>query len=193
MQCATIGIAGTEQVRAKAAELGVDLIEAMMLGTQQPARNGQLVLLVGGQDELVARAEPVLAAMSMRVVRAGEVGAGTRLKLACNTWLATLTAGTAQALALCQTWGVDPTLFLQAIQGGQSDSPYAHIKGRLMLDGRYRPAAFKVDGLLKDIRLAADADPQVARQLLDALIDRFAAASAQGFGDGDIAAVRMAF
>jgi 3-hydroxyisobutyrate dehydrogenase len=52
------------------------------------------------------------------------------LKLACNAWIASITAALGQSLALTVGLGVQPGLFLDAVDGGQPDSPYAHFKGR---------------------------------------------------------------
>ena len=81
------------------------------------------------------------------------IGAASDLKLVCNTWIASLTAGTAQSLSLARTFGLDPRLFLDVIAGSASDSPYAHVKGATLLDGDRAPQ-FALDALLKDLRLA---------------------------------------
>jgi len=67
-----------------------------------------------------------------------------------------ITTGTAQSLALAESLGVDPALFLDAIAGSAVDSPYAHVKGRAMLAGDWT-TSFAVDGVPKDIDLMLDA------------------------------------
>jgi 3-hydroxyisobutyrate dehydrogenase len=171
------------------------LVEAMMLGTKGPAEQGRLVMLAAGDSAAVERLRPVLDAMGQKTVVAGSVvGAATRLKLAANAWIATITAGTAQSLALTKALGLDPELFLRAIEGGQSDSAYAHIKGGAMLAGEF-PPSFALDGLLKDVRLAAAAASSegVATDLLAGLDAVYGRASDEGHGGEDIAAVFRAF
>ena len=195
VQASTIGTAATAQVVDLARELDVPLVEAMMLGTKKPAETGALVMLAAGDPDLVARATPVLDAMGAKTVVAGtEVGQGTALKLAANAWIASITAATAQSLALTQALGLDPRLFLDAIAGGQSDSQYAHVKGATMIAGEY-PAQFALDGIRKDIDLmreAADGTP-VDTGLLEALAGLYGRASERGHGGDDIAAVRTGF
>jgi 3-hydroxyisobutyrate dehydrogenase len=195
VQASTIGTAATAQVVDLARELGVPLVEAMMLGTKKPAETGALVMLAAGAPDLVARAAPVLDAMGAKTVVAGaEVGQGTALKLAANAWIASITAATAQSLALTEALGLDPQLFLDAIAGGQSDSQYAHVKGATMMAGEY-PAQFALDGLRKDIDLmrgAADGT-SVDTGLLEALAGLYGRASDRGHGGDDIAAVRTGF
>jgi 3-hydroxyisobutyrate dehydrogenase len=123
-----------------------------------------------------------------------EPGAASRLKLAVNSWVATINAGVGQALALAEGLGVDPRLFLEAIGGGPTDTPYAQLKGGLVLDRAYSPA-FAVDNVSKDVGLMVEAASGVGMDtgLLEALAEAYARASAQGHGGEDMAAVAEAF
>ncbi|GAA4679340.1 NAD(P)-dependent oxidoreductase [Frondihabitans cladoniiphilus] len=195
VQASTIGLEGTARVVDRAKAQGVALIEAMMLGTKAPAETGKLVMLAAGDAGLIAKAQPVLDAMGSKTVLAGPaVGNGTALKLAANAWIASITAATAQSIALTQALGLDGDLFLQAIDGGASDSPYAHTKGKSILDREF-PASFALDGLRKDLGLITEAasGSGVATTLLDALRAAYADASEQGHGGDDIASVYEAF
>lgn len=195
VQCSTVGVAGTETVVQLAAKYGITLVEAMMLGTKAPAEQGKLTMLAAGPSDTLDRIDPVLDAIGAKTVRAGErVGDGTALKLAANAWIASITAATAQSLAVARGLGIDPALFLQAIDGTASDSPYAHTKGESMLAGTF-PAQFALDGLRKDIGLITDAARAsgVTTTLLEALGAVYADASAAGRGGDDIAAVTTAF
>lgn len=195
VQASTIGVAGTETVVQLADKYGITLVEAMMLGTKAPAEQGTLTMLAAGPAEVLDRIDPVLDAVGAKTVRAGDqVGAGTALKLAANAWIASITAATGQSLALAGSLGLDPALFLQAIEGSASDSAYAHTKGKSII-AREFPAQFALDGLRKDIGLIADAARAsgVSTVLLDALGRVYADASAAGHGGDDIAAVGTAF
>ncbi len=195
VQCSTIGVAGTETVVQLADKYGITLVEAMMLGTKAPAEQGTLTMLAAGPADVLERIDPVLDAIGAKTVRAGDhVGAGTALKLAANAWIASITAATGQSLALARSLGLDPALFLEAIDGSASDSAYAHTKGKSIIDGSF-PAQFALDGLRKDIGLITDAARAtgVSTVVLDALGRVYADASAAGHGGDDIAAVGTAF
>ncbi|GAA3340499.1 NAD(P)-dependent oxidoreductase [Curtobacterium pusillum] len=195
VQCSTIGVAGTETVVQLAGKYGITLVEAMMLGTKAPAEQGTLTMLAAGPADVLDRIDPVLDAIGAKTVRAGDqVGAGTALKLAANAWIASLTAAAGQSLAVAKSLGLDPALFLEAIDGSASDSAYAHTKGKAIIDGAF-PAQFALDGLRKDIELITDAarSAGVSTVLLDALGRVYADASAAGHGGDDIAAVGTAF
>lgn len=195
LQCATIGMEGIARVRSFAESEGLALVDSPVLGTKQPAEKGELAALVSGPADLIDKAKPVLESISAKVVRAGErVGQATALKLACNSWLAALTGAVAQSLALTEAQGLDPHLFLEAIDGGAVNSPYAQLKGGMMLEGAY-PTSFALDSLAKDLSLITEAarSAGVDTTLINALSERFDAASNAGHGAEDIASVYEAF
>lgn len=193
LQCSTVGPDGMARIAARAGT--ATLLDAPVLGTKQPAEQGSLVPLVSGPPTAIESARPVLDAIGARTVVVGtEIGDASALKLACNAWVLSITAATAQSLALATALGVDPGLFLQAIEGGGADSPYAHIKGKAMLAGEF-PAAFSLDGGRKDLGLisAAARAAGVPSDLLDGVQSLFDAASRAGHGADDLAAVITAF
>lgn len=194
VQSSTVGATGALRLAALADERGVLFVDAPVLGTRKPALAGRLVVLAGAPQEARPLVQPVLDAIGDRTVWvAEEPGPASRLKLVCNAWIATLTAGVAQSVQLAVAWGLDPQLFLDAIGGSAPDSSYAHIKGAAMLSGDFEPQ-FQLAGLRKDLALIA-ADAQTAgvpTELVDALAHAYATAA--GGGDTrDIAAVVDAF
>lgn len=195
VQSATIGLDGVARAGRLAGERGVTLLDAPMLGTKQPASEGALVPLVSGPREAARRVQPVFDAIGAKTIYAGDrIGQAMALKLACNAWIATMTAALGQSLELAAALGIEPGLFLDAIAGGPSDTPYAHLKGPEMLEARY-PPSFSVDGVLKDLELMADAagDAGFPQVLLTPVREAYARASAAGHGGDDIAAVHTEF
>ncbi|MGY0385477.1 NAD(P)-dependent oxidoreductase [Nocardioides sp. WG-D5] len=86
---------------------GVQVLDAPVSGGPMGAAEGTLAILVGGTPEAYAAAAPVLAAMGTKVVHAGEIGAGTKLKLARNLLhFASFTAAT-EAARLAEAAGLD--------------------------------------------------------------------------------------
>ncbi|MQA35831.1 NAD(P)-dependent oxidoreductase [Modestobacter roseus] len=156
LQCSTVGVAGADRIAEVAEELGLVLVDCPVLGTRQPAEQGQLVMLASGPDEQREPLAPLLDAMGRRTVWAGEAGAGSRLKMACNAWLVSISVGTAQSVALARGLGVDPQLFLDAVDGGPMDTPYAKLKAGNMLAGEH-PVSFGLTGATKDARLIRSA------------------------------------
>jgi 3-hydroxyisobutyrate dehydrogenase len=188
LQTSTVGLDGTAGLAGLAADHGVAFVDAPVLGTRQPAEDGQLTVLAAGPARVRDRLAPVLDAVSAKVVWVGErPGDGHRLKLVANAWVLSLVAGTAQSVALAEGLGLDPRQFLDLIAGGPLDSGYAQLKGKAMLAGDFTPS-FALSGATKDAGLvrAAAAGVGVAPDLAAAMEKLFAAAGDQ---DADMAAV----
>jgi 3-hydroxyisobutyrate dehydrogenase len=61
IQASTVGIDGNERCAVLAAEHGVALVDAPVLGTRQPAEEGKLTVLASGPDQVRDRVDPVRA------------------------------------------------------------------------------------------------------------------------------------
>jgi len=192
LQQSTIGVEGTEQAVALAADLGLVLVDAPVLGTKKPAEDGALVVLASGPAPAEELVTPVLDAIGSRTMWVGEAGAGTRLKLTVNHWVFTVLEGVAETLVLARELGLDPSLFLDAVRGGGLDAPYVQMKGRAMLDGAFDPA-FALGGALKDAELILDAARAAGAEpgLLPTIRDHLARAVGDGHGDLDMAATYL--
>ena len=188
MQSSTIGAEGMRAVAEAASPSRTPVVDAPVLGTKDPAERGALTVLASGDRTAATSLRSVFDAIGSRTIFVGDrIGAASDLKLVCNTWVASLTAGTAQSVALSRDFGLDPLLFLDAITGAASDSPYAHVKGATILGGK-RDAQFALDGLLKDPRLAqATVGASSETPYLDALEHLYANASEAGHGGEDVA------
>jgi 3-hydroxyisobutyrate dehydrogenase len=161
-------------------------VDCPVLGSRKPAEDGALVLLASGSERARARLAPVFEALGKKTLWLGEAGAGSRLKLVCNAWVLTLTAGVAQSIALARALGVEPHDFFAAIEGGPLASAYAQVKGAAMTSGEY-PVSFALWGALKDsglieegLRSAGLSDRIMAavRETLQVAVDRVPDANA---------------
>jgi len=190
-QMSTVGTDGADRLAELARAREVTFVDCPVLGTRKPAEDGALVVLASGpRDERVQR---VFDAIGSRTMWVGEGTEASRLKLVANSWALALTASVGESLALAEAFGLDPRLFLEAIQGGALDSAYAQLKGGAIIK-RELPASFKATGAAKDARLvaaagrAAGANPRVA----EAVREQFRRTVELGHGDEDMAAVYYA-
>lgn len=192
LQQSTVGVEGSARLADLAAELGVTYVDAPVLGTRQPAADGALVVLASGPDSARERVAPVLDAIGSKTIWVGEAGGGSRLKLAANAWVFTVVEGIAESLTLARDLGVDPALFLEAVQGGALDAPYVQLKGKAMLDGSFDPA-FALSGALKDADLiiAAAAGAGVDLGVVPGVREHFQRAVDAGHGDKDMSATYL--
>jgi 3-hydroxyisobutyrate dehydrogenase len=195
-QTSTVSLpdAGAE-LPALASRYGARYVDAPVLGTRQPAEEGKLLVLAAAPGPLREPVAPLFDAIAARTVWISErPGDGTRLKLVANSWVGTIVAATAQAIALAQGLGLDPQLFLDTVRGGAIDTPYLHLKGQAMIAGEF-PPAFTVDGAVKDTGLIAAAmrESGTDATLMDAVARQFRKAADGGHGGEDMAAVYRAF
>jgi 3-hydroxyisobutyrate dehydrogenase len=156
LQMSTIGIEGTERCEELAEQRRLQFVDAPVLGTKGPAEQGELVVLGSGPDELCDRLAPIFDVVGKRTLWVGGAGAGTRLKIAVNTWILSVVEGAAETLALAEGMALDPSLVLEAVAGGPLDLPYLRTKGRAMIERSFEPA-FKLALAAKDARLVQDA------------------------------------
>jgi 3-hydroxyisobutyrate dehydrogenase len=192
LQMSTIGIEGIERCADLARDAGLILVDAPVLGTKQPAEEGELVILAAGPEDARARLTPVFDAIGKRTIWIGEAGAGSRLKVVVNSWIVSVVEGTAEMLSLAEGLGLEPGQALEAVAGGPLDLPYMQMKGRAMLARDFTPS-FRLALAAKDADLAARAAASAGLELpaLQAICRRMAAA-AEEHGDEDLAAVYLA-
>jgi 3-hydroxyisobutyrate dehydrogenase len=195
VQTSTVGVEGAVRLAELAARHEIGYVDAPVMGTRQPAAQGQLTVLAAGPEALRDTVSPVFDAIAAKVLWLGErPGDGQRLKLVANSWVLSITGATAQAIALADGLGVAPHAFLDLIAGGPLDSGYAQLKGKAMIAGDFTPA-FPVSGAAKDSGLIAEAmrGNGVDDRVMRALHEEFRAVVESGHAEEDMAAVVRAF
>lgn len=192
LQCSTVGIDATERLAEIAAKAGVPFVDAPVLGTRKPAEDARLNVLASGPAELEPVCRPVFEAIGQKTTWLGPAGTGTRLKLVVNSWVLAVTASVAEAIALAEGLGLDPSLFLSTLEGSQLDTQYAHIKGGAMMRKDFAPS-FPTSGAAKDIGLIIEAARScgVAADVADGVREKFARAVDAGLGGDDMAAAYL--
>lgn len=189
LQASTVGLKGIERCAALAGERGVHFVDAPVLGTKQPALEGKLIVLASGSPTLRPRLQPLFDAIGQRTIWAGEVGAGTALKLVANSWVLSVVEGAAETIALAEGLGVDPGLFLAAIEGGSLDLPYLRAKADAIHERSFQPASFRLALAAKDAALMDDTAREHGLDLpLIATLSRRLSEGAVEHGDEDFAA-----
>jgi len=189
VQMSTVGVEGAERCATLAAEHGVALVDAPVLGSRQPAEDGALIVLASGPEQVRERVDPLFDAVGARTWWLGEAGSGQRLKLVANTWVLAVVEGLAETLLLAEGLGVPPRSFLDAIAGGPLDCGYAQLKGKAMIEREF-PPAFPLRHAAKDLRLIEDAAGrhELDLPLVEAIAARFAEGVQAGHGDLDMSA-----
>ncbi len=113
----TVAPTDSEAVATVLAPAGARLLETKMTGTPETAATGQIDLFVGGSDEDLAMARPLLEAICERIHHCGPLGKGAAMKLVFNTLGFTMQMVNAEMLVLARTAGLDLDLVLDALRG----------------------------------------------------------------------------
>jgi 3-hydroxyisobutyrate dehydrogenase len=191
LQMSTIGEEATGKCLDLAYRYGVGFVDAPVLGTREPAEQGELVVLESGSAQDCSRVRPVFDAIGHRTIHAGEAGAGTRLKLVTNSWVLAVVEAGAETIALAEGLGVDPSLFFQAVEGGALDLPYLRMKGAVIASGDFIPD-FRLELAAKDAGLVGDSAWQHGLDLpLLELVARRLGEGAREHGDKDFSATYL--
>jgi 3-hydroxyisobutyrate dehydrogenase-like beta-hydroxyacid dehydrogenase len=188
VEMSTIRTSTIETIGAQIAARGARLLDAPVSGTVEPARQGQLLTMVGGDAADVERARPVLETFSRRVVHMGPSGAVTTMKLALNMPMAIFWAGLSEAMAMGQQFGLRVEQMLDIYLDSPVALPALRGKAPLLL-GAQHEVAFDVTGVRKDLlaMVGTAQDVGVPTPTGTAALALFAAATAAGYGERDLA------
>jgi 3-hydroxyisobutyrate dehydrogenase-like beta-hydroxyacid dehydrogenase len=190
VDCSTIGPAATRAIAGELGEHELALIDAPVTGSSPKAEDGTLTIMVGGTDGEFERAKPVLDAMGQVIVHAGPLGHGQLIKLINNAVAATNAATLGQALTVAAKAGADLGALTSVMAAGSGASTMLSLKAGPMREHDYS-TLFKLDHMLKDVRLCLDEGEAVGAPFPFAALTReiLATATAMGHGDEDFAAL----
>ena len=152
------------RVAAACRQRGVAFLDAPVTGGDWGAREGNLVFMIGGDDETLRGAEPILGVMGKKWFHLGPSGAGQTMKLAMNAILALEVAAMAEALALVTRAGLRGEQLVEVMQASMARSGVLDVKSPLMLKGDYKPS-FPLRLMHKDLGLALDLANQLGVSL----------------------------
>lgn len=183
--------------RALEAEIratGGSFVEAPVSGSRLPAEAGQLVVMLAGDPEAVARARPLFAPMCREIIDIGAVPGAMAMKMAVNLYLVATVAALAEAANLASALSLDPALFSRTILSGALRSDVAAAKLDKMVRGDFAPQA-AIRDVCKNAALvaAAAADARAHAPLLGESRRLFETVLGKGEGESDMAAVLHAF
>ncbi|HUO11317.1 MAG TPA: NAD(P)-dependent oxidoreductase [Caulobacteraceae bacterium] len=161
------------EMAESAANRGVTFLDAPVSGGQAGAENGQLAIMVGGDDVAVAVARPVIGVYAKAIQHMGGPGAGQLTKMCNQICIAGVVQGLAEALHFAEKAELDPALVYEAISKGAAQSWQMDNRWKTMSEGKF-DFGFAVDWMRKDLGLLLDeARSNGARLEVTALVDQF--------------------
>jgi 3-hydroxyisobutyrate dehydrogenase-like beta-hydroxyacid dehydrogenase len=189
----TTGPAPARKVAKALEDRGVGFVDAPVAGSVGPAAQGALALMVGGSDEAVGRARPLLELLGdpERTWHVGPVGAGQAAKLMVNLVLGGVTAAVAEGFTLGRLLGLAPDAALDVLEGASVATQTVRSKRDKLRGGDYGDPGFRLALMHKDLRLALDAAQAAGASLpaTERVAELYAGAEDKGLSDQDYAAV----
>jgi 3-hydroxyisobutyrate dehydrogenase len=172
----------TQELAGKVAALGGHMIDAPVSGGVPRARTGQLAIMVGGEEAVIDRATPVLAAMGT-TLKTGAVGSGQAMK-ALNNLVSTggFLIGI-EALLIGQRFGLNASVMTDVLNAATGMNNSTQKKFKQYVLSRTFDAGFTMGLLAKDLSIAL----QVGRETgtaapLSALVNELIVSAQAKFG-----------
>lgn len=165
---------------------GARFIDAPVAGSTQPAKEGTLIFMVGAEEEDKQRVMPYLELMGKEVKYMGKNGKGVSAKLCINYYLSILYQGMAETVLFAEKLGISREDMMSIINESASGSGASKVKTASIIKNEF-PAAFSVDLMLKDVKLAVDAGADYP--LTQDILKTYQGAKDAGFATMDVMSI----
>jgi 3-hydroxyisobutyrate dehydrogenase len=151
----TTSAQASREVAVEVAAVGAQFLDAPVSGGVDGARNGTLTVMVGGDEDAFATAEPVVASYGARIVLMGPSGAGQITKMTNQICVVGLCQALAEGLDFAETAGLDVNRVIHVMLQGSSASWQMANRAERMLAGEY-DYGFSTTLMRKDVGLVLD-------------------------------------
>jgi 3-hydroxyisobutyrate dehydrogenase-like beta-hydroxyacid dehydrogenase len=152
IEMSTVSPRASQRLHDAARPRAFDVLDAPVSGSTPQAEEGQLVILVGGREEMYRRCRPILNVLGKGSFYMGPAGSGTATKLCLNTLLGVGMQALAEAIALGLRSGLDHERLLQILGETSVLSPSQKSKLEQARTGEY-PPTFPLRLMYKDFSL----------------------------------------
>jgi len=147
--------ATAKRLAAGLAAKGIAMLEAPVSGGTARAKDGTIVIMVGGEAAVFEQQLPLLKSFSGEVIHLGEIGFGSTAKLINNMLAFCNAAAAAEALMIGKRSGIDLRKLDAVIRNASGMSAgYANLSTKAF-KGDFQ-ASFALDLAHKDLRLALE-------------------------------------
>jgi 3-hydroxyisobutyrate dehydrogenase len=130
-------------------------LDCPVSGSVKQAEEGQLVIMVGGDETILEKAKPIFEHLGKLTLLVGSTGAGNTAKLAINILLAFHAQGLAEAVIFARQNEIKTEDLITLINNSALGNVFTKIKGDAIIQNNYK-AAFALKNIAKDLRLAKE-------------------------------------
>jgi 3-hydroxyisobutyrate dehydrogenase-like beta-hydroxyacid dehydrogenase len=167
------------------------LLDTPVSGSVSTVESGTLTVMVGGDQDGLDRARPVLETFAKSIFYLGDIGAGATMKLVVNSLVHSLNVAVSEALVLAEKAGLDRETAYDIFEAGAAGAPYVKYKREAFLRPGEVPVAFSLDLVAKDQELIHDLAAQLGARMEQGEASRklVAEAVSAGMAERDISEV----
>jgi 3-hydroxyisobutyrate dehydrogenase len=190
MDCSTVGKQTVRDIHAQLAALGVGFLDCPVSGGVEGARTASLAIMVGGDESVFERAQPILEKLGKAVAYMGSSGAGQAAKATNQIMCAGIIQAVGEAMAFAHEEGLPLKRVIEVLGKGAGSSWYFVNRAPFMANNSF-PAGFRVRLHDKDLRICREMAAQHGGVLpvVESTLAEYEKLIAQGFGDEDISAI----
>jgi 3-hydroxyisobutyrate dehydrogenase len=152
VDCSTISVEASEQVRASLAGFGTDLLAAPVMGNPKVARVGRLTLAISGPRAAYETARPYLDLLGAGATYVGEGELARTVKICHNLFLGVVTQSLAEVTILAQKAGISREALLTCLNSSVMGSTFSRYKSPAFVNLDFHPT-FTASLLRKDFDL----------------------------------------
>ncbi len=138
-----------------ACKKNVGFLDAPLSGGQAGAENGQLTIMIGGDEDVYQRVLPVMDCYAKACTLIGSVGSGQLAKMVNQICIAGIVQGLSEGLHFAKRAALDPAKVIGAISKGAAQSWQMENRWATMVGGEFE-FGFAVEWMRKDLRIALD-------------------------------------
>jgi 3-hydroxyisobutyrate dehydrogenase len=179
------------ELATRAREAGYRALDACVLGNPFHARQGELRVMAGGDENDFRAVEPILEAVGKEVTYLGDSGMGATMKLVLNMLMGVQMPALAEAVVFGERAGLDRGKILEMISKSGYSSPVMSFRCAIMGQRNFELAAFKLGLMRKDMTLVLRESQKlsVPMPVSESAYAMLTAGQQQGLGDLDVAAI----
>ena len=144
---------GSVEIRTRLEALGVDYLCAPVSGNAKVAKAGKLLIVASGRKAIYEQTEPLLKAMSRKVMWVGEGELARVWKIAHNTMFGVVIQNLCEITVLAEKAGIPRHVFLESINDSVLGSMYTRYKTPMLTNLTFEQVTFTPKLLLKDMDL----------------------------------------
>jgi len=186
----TISPEASVQHAAECERKGIERLDAPVIGGPQLIAKGEVVIIVGGKEQTYKKYSDFLHQIGSEVMYMGREGAGHKMKLAFNLYLAFLATGFSEAMTFAQKLGLAPEEFEKVVNKTQHKNGYTMTKGPSVVKNDFTPT-FTLKMIRKDLALVQNEATarKISLPTTAAVLTLFTTAMNQGLSESDYSSI----